>query len=96
MRRLRDGLDLSRSSRQATANARAEAGQTALEAAASIHLDIACGFIRCETISTVTCSRRARTRRRRGAARSGWRKTYVVQDGDVLNIRFNVWSRSAR
>ena len=48
-------------------------GQTALEAAATIHTDIARGFIRCEVIPPTTCSTRARTPRRRDAGRSGSR-----------------------
>lgn len=66
-------------------------GQTALEAGGTIHSDIARGFIRCEVIrwndlldagSHGEASRRG-TQRLEG-------KTYVVEDGDVLNIRFNV------
>lgn len=66
-------------------------GQTALEAGGTIHSDIARGFIRCEVIrwndllgagSHAEASKRG-TQRLEG-------KTYVIQDGDVLNIRFNV------
>ncbi len=66
-------------------------GQTALEAAGTIHSDIARGFIRCEVIrwdDLVESGSHAE------AARQGLQrlegKTYEVQDGDVLNIRFNV------
>jgi ribosome-binding ATPase len=66
-------------------------GQTALEAAATIHSDIARGFIRCEVIrwdDLVGAGSHAE------AARAGLQrlegKTYEVQDGDVLNVRFNV------
>jgi ribosome-binding ATPase YchF (GTP1/OBG family) len=66
-------------------------GRTALEAAETIHTDIARGFIRVEVIrweDLVKAGSHAE------AARSGLQrlegKTYVVQDGDVLNIRFNV------
>jgi ribosome-binding ATPase len=66
-------------------------GQTALEAAATIHSDIARGFIRCETI---TWSDLLEAGSHAEAARRGLQrlegKTYVVQDGDVLNIRFNI------
>jgi ribosome-binding ATPase YchF (GTP1/OBG family) len=66
-------------------------GATALDAAATIHSDIARGFIRCEVIrwddlvaaGGHTEAARAGKQRLEG-------KTYVVQDGDVLNIRFNV------
>jgi len=66
-------------------------GENALEAAATIHSDIARGFIRCEVIpweDLVEAGSHAE------AARQGLQrlegKTYVVQDGDVLNVRFNV------
>jgi len=64
-------------------------GQTALEAAAAIHTDIAKGFVRCEVIpwdAFVECGSRAEAARRGVQRLEG--KTYVVQDGDVLNIRF--------
>ena len=66
-------------------------GQTALEAAATIHSDIARGFIRCETITwsdLVDAGSHAEAARRGLQRLEG--KTYVVEDGDVLNIRFNV------
>ena len=66
-------------------------GQTALEAAATIHSDIARGFIRCETITwsdLLDAGSHAEASRRGTQRLEG--KTYVVQDGDVLNIRFNV------
>src|SRR6266511_968307 len=66
-------------------------GGTALDAAATIHSDIARGFIRCEVIrwdDLVAAGSHA------DAARAGKQrlegKTYVVEDGDVLNVRFNV------
>jgi ribosome-binding ATPase YchF (GTP1/OBG family) len=66
-------------------------GGTALDAAATIHSDIARGFIRCEVIrwdDLVAAGSHA------AAARAGKQrlegKTYVVEDGDVLNVRFNV------
>jgi ribosome-binding ATPase YchF (GTP1/OBG family) len=66
-------------------------GQTALEAAAEIHSDIARGFIRCEVICAtdfVECGSRAEAARRGLQRLEG--KDYVVEDGDVLNIRFSV------
>ncbi len=66
-------------------------GQTALDAAATIHSDIARGFIRCEVISTddlLEAGSHAEAARRGTQRLEG--KTYVVEDGDVLNIRFNV------
>ena len=66
-------------------------GASALDAAGTIHTDIARGFIRCEVIrwdDLVAAGSHSE------AARDGKQrlegKTYTVQDGDVLNIRFNV------
>ena len=66
-------------------------GQTALEAAEEIHSDIARGFIRCEVIRWDDLLARGShaEARRRGLERLEG-KTYVVEDGDVLNVRFNV------
>jgi ribosome-binding ATPase len=66
-------------------------GQTALEAAATIHTDIARGFIRCEVIpwrDLVEAGSRAEAARRGQQRLEG--KDYIVADGDVLNVRFNV------
>jgi hypothetical protein len=66
-------------------------GQTALDAAAAIHSDIARGFIRCEVIrwdDLVRCGHHAEAARQGLMRLEG--KGYVVEDGDVLNIRFNV------
>jgi ribosome-binding ATPase len=66
-------------------------GQTALEAGATIHSDIARGFIRCEVIrwaDLVQHGSHAEARKHGLERLEG--KTYEVQDGDVLNIRFNV------
>jgi ribosome-binding ATPase len=65
-------------------------GQTALEAAGSVHTDLARGFIRCEVIRWNDL---VETGSHTEAARRGLErlegKTYVVQDGDVLNVRFS-------
>ena len=66
-------------------------GRTALDAAASIHTDIARGFIRCEVIQwrdLVEAGSHAEAARRGLQRLEG--KGYVVAEGDVLNIRFNV------
>ncbi len=66
-------------------------GRTALDAAETIHSDIARGFIRCEVIrwdDLVDAGSRAEVVRRGKQRLEG--KDYVVEDGDVLNIRFNV------
>ena len=58
-------------------------GETALDAAATIHSDIARGFIRCEVERWDEFVAGTGKQRLEG-------KTYVVEDGDVLNVRFNV------
>ena len=66
-------------------------GQTAIDAAATIHTDIARGFIRCEVIrwdDLVRLGSHAEVSRAGLQKLEG--KTYVVEDGDVLNVRFNV------
>ena len=66
-------------------------GETALDAAETIHSDIARGFIRCEVIlwsDLVDAGSRAEVVRRGRQRLEG--KEYVVQDGDVVNIRFNI------
>jgi ribosome-binding ATPase len=66
-------------------------GETALDAAGTIHSDIARGFIRAETITwsdLLEAGSHAEASRRGTQRLEG--KTYVIQDGDVLNIRFNV------
>jgi ribosome-binding ATPase len=66
-------------------------GETALDAAAAIHTDIARGFIRCEVIrwnDLVEAGSRAEAARRGVQRVEG--KTYVVEDGDVLNVRFSL------
>jgi ribosome-binding ATPase len=66
-------------------------GQTALEAAGTIHTDMARGFIRCEVIhwpDLDACGSRAEATKRGLQRLEG--KGYVVEDGDVLQIRFNV------
>jgi ribosome-binding ATPase len=68
-----------------------ERGRTALEAAASIHSDIAQGFIRAEVIrwdDLVAAGSHAEAAKRGLQRLEG--KTYVVEDGDVLNVRFNI------
>jgi len=66
-------------------------GETALDAAETIHTDIARGFIRAEVIrwDDLVAAGSHSDARRQGLERVEG-KTYVVQDGDVLNVRFNV------
>lgn len=66
-------------------------GQTALDAAATVHSDMARGFIRAEVIrwdDLVQAGSHAEAAKRGLQRLEG--KAYEVQDGDVLNIRFNV------
>jgi ribosome-binding ATPase len=92
--RLKEALDLVTFFTVGDTEARAwtlRRGETALDAAESIHSDIARGFIRCEVIDwhdLVECGSRAEVAKRGLQRLEG--KEYVVQEGDVLNIRFNV------
>ena len=66
-------------------------GATAVEAAGVIHTDLARGFIRAEVVSyqdLVEAGSLAEARKRGKLRLEG--KEYIVQDGDILNIRFNV------
>jgi len=66
-------------------------GATAVEAAAAIHTDLAQGFIRAEVIAyedMIACGNLAEVRRQGKLRLEG--RDYLVQDGDILNIRFNV------
>jgi ribosome-binding ATPase YchF (GTP1/OBG family) len=94
VRRLKDLLDVIEFFTAGEKETRAwtlRKGETALDAAATIHTDIARGFIRCEVIRAEDLLAAGSHQE---AARQGLQrlegKTYVVEDGDVLNIRFNV------
>jgi GTP-binding protein YchF len=66
-------------------------GSTAVDAAAAIHSDLARGFIRAEVVTfddLMACGSTAEARRR-GLLRSEG-KAYEVQDGDVIEVLFNV------
>jgi ribosome-binding ATPase len=66
-------------------------GESALDAASSVHTDLARGFVRCEVIrwsDLVESGSRAEASRRGLQRVEG--KTYVVEDGDVLNVRSSV------
>lgn len=94
VRRLNESLDLLSFFTAGDTETRAwtlRRGQTALDAAGTVHSDIARGFIRCEVIrwdDLVECGSHAEARKRGLERLEG--KTYEVRDGDVLNIRFNV------
>jgi GTP-binding protein YchF len=66
-------------------------GATAVEAAGEIHTDIQRGFIRGEVIGyddMITAKTMAEVRKNGTLRREG--KTYIVQDGDIINFLFNV------
>ncbi|MGQ9680960.1 MAG: redox-regulated ATPase YchF [Anaerolineae bacterium] len=66
-------------------------GGTALDAAAAIHTDMARGFVRAEVMAAADLIRAGSPAavRDEGRLRVEGRE-YVVQDGDILHIRFNV------
>jgi GTP-binding protein YchF len=66
-------------------------GATAVEAAGEIHSDIQRGFIRAEVVGyddMIAAGNLAETKKNGTFRREG--KTYVVQDGDIINFLFNV------
>jgi hypothetical protein len=66
-------------------------GDSALDAASAIHSDLARGFIRAECFSYDDCLRYGSEKAIREKGRFHLEgKGYLVQDGDILNIRFNV------
>src|ERR671930_1985254 len=93
-RRLFEALDLLSFFTANATEARAwtlHRGGTALDAAGTVHSDMARGFIRCEVIrwdDLVEAGSHTEAARR-GLQRVE-AKTYEVEDGDVLNVRFNV------
>ena len=67
------------------------AGTTALEAAGKVHSDIARGFIRAEVIGwdeLLECGSYAEARKQGLLRTEG--KQYTVQDGELINVLFNV------
>jgi ribosome-binding ATPase YchF (GTP1/OBG family) len=66
-------------------------GASAVDAAAAIHTDLAKGFIRAETIhydELVALGGLPQARTAGKLRQEG--KSYVVQDGDVINVKFNI------
>ena len=64
---------------------------TALQAAAAIHTDLAKGFIRAETVhydDLVELGGMSQARTAGKLRQEG--KTYLVQDGDIIHIKFNI------
>ncbi len=69
----------------------AQAGATAPEAAGKIHTDLERGFIRAEVVKwddLLGAGSMAEAKKRAQVRQEG--KTYIVQDGDCVNILFNV------
>ena len=68
-----------------------KSGATAPEAAGKIHTDLERGFIRAEVVrcDDLLAANGYPEAKKRGQVRQEG-KTYVVQDGDCLNILFNV------
>jgi ribosome-binding ATPase len=93
VRRLEEALGLITFFTANEAEARAwtlRRGQTALDAAGTVHTDMARGFIRCEVIhwqDLDECGSRAEAGKRGLQRLEG--RGYVVEDGDVLQIRFS-------
>jgi len=66
-------------------------GTTALEAAGKVHSDIKRGFIRAETFAVDDLKELGSEKDIKAAGKIRLEgKEYVVQDGDVINFRFNV------
>ena len=66
-------------------------GATAVDAAATIHSDLAKGFIRAETVAYTDLVGLGGLPQARSAGKLRQEgKTYIVQDGDVISIKFNV------
>jgi GTP-binding protein YchF len=66
-------------------------GTTALDAAGKVHSDIKRGFIRAETFSFDDLKKLGNEKAVKAAGKIRIEgKTYVVQDGDIINFRFNV------
>ncbi|MCA9931274.1 MAG: redox-regulated ATPase YchF [Anaerolineales bacterium] len=68
-----------------------ETGSDAVKAAGTIHSDLAKGFIRAETVhydDLVTLGGLSQARAAGKLRQEG--KTYIVQDGDIINVKFNL------
>jgi len=66
-------------------------GTTALDAAGKVHSDIKRGFIRAETFSYDALKEYGDEKSLKAAGKIRLEgKDYIVQDGDIINFRFNV------
>jgi ribosome-binding ATPase YchF (GTP1/OBG family) len=68
-----------------------EQGTTALDAAGKVHTDIKRGFIRAETFGFDNLKELGSEKAVKAAGKIRLEgKEYIVQDGDIINFRFNV------
>lgn len=68
-----------------------QAGTPAVDAAGKIHSDLARGFIRAETVAYDDLMAEGDMKNAKSAGKVRQEgKTYEVQDGDIINIKFNV------
>lgn len=68
-----------------------EKGTSALDAAGKIHSDIKRGFIRAETMAYADLQQLGDEKAVKAAGKMRLEgKTYIVNDGDIINFRFNV------
>ena len=66
-------------------------GGTAVDAAAAVHTDLARGFIRAEVFSYDELMEHGSEKALRAAGRLRVEgKSYIVEDGDIINVRFSV------
>ena len=66
-------------------------GTVALDAAGKVHTDIKRGFIRAETMAVADLKELGSEKAVKAAGKSRLEgKEYIVQDGDIINFRFNV------
>jgi GTP-binding protein YchF len=66
-------------------------GTTAVDAAAKVHTDLARGFIKAETVAFDDLNAAGSLRDAKAAGKVRLEpKSYVVQDGDVITVKFNV------
>jgi hypothetical protein len=66
-------------------------GSTALDAAGKVHSDIKRGFIRAETFAFDELKQHGNEKALKAAGKIRLEgKDYIVQDGDIINFRFNV------
>ena len=64
-------------------------GTNARQAAGKIHSDIERGFIRAEVVGYEDFKAGSMNRAKERDF-AGWRKEYIVRDGDIISFRFNV------